>query len=170
MNDMSNELHNFIQKLMLAMHTYQKVHNTKSQCGTNSYYFCDSINYNFPEANAQAASVIAYSIKDHTAIIHIVVMIGNKLYDPSYETFSLKDVQYFHNVKDLKNWLNEKKITLLLTVNGIELNPLESLKFIIKEMIRLTNISKLINNGGSGIMCKKYYNKQADFIDENLVF
>ncbi len=153
-HNFEEDLDNFAQKVIRAMHTYQKLHNTKGQCGSNSLYLCDSINANYPGANAHAVSTIAYSKQNFTVITHIVVKVGNMLYDPSYETVSLKDVRYFRNVKHLKNWSNE----ILLT--------LESIKYIIKEMIKLTKLAKKINDGGTlNVASKKYYDRQTDFLE-----
>ena len=161
-HNFKEDLDNFAQNVIRAMHTYQKLHKTKAQCGTNCQFLCDCLNANYPGANAHAVSTIAYSVKDNTVITHIVVKVGNMLYDPSYETFSLKDVRYFRNVKHLKNWFNE----ILLTENGVDLDPLESIKYIIKQMIKLTKFAERINDRETvSVACKKYYDRQADFLE-----
>jgi|688.fasta_scaffold801381_2 hypothetical protein len=132
------------------MYNFQNLNNIKGQCITNAKYLYDNFNNNLPQLQARATPVICISgIK---TIIHMVVMINDTIYDPSYELFSLKDVKYFNNIKQyLDNITPESRIKLGPSV--------------IRDFIDFTELAKNINEKKI-VIDTDYYQEQADYVEK----
>ena len=133
------------------MHNYQTENYIKGMCLVNCRYFYKNILHNFPQSTARPAPVICVS--GCKVIIHMVVIINDKIYDPSYEIFSLKDVKYFHSVKQYFD-NNPPEFRL-------QLGPV-----VIKEFLNFIEFSKTLS---SLVIDDEYYTALADYVEKEQV-
>ena len=151
-----------IRKLLDLMHEYQRINKINGECVTNVQYLYDTINFNYPnlEYKPKVKAVICFyqDLKKHTNVIniHMVIMMNNKnLIDPSYEINSLENVLYFDSIKEF------------IDVIGKEFMKTISIKDFIEKFLHFKDIEETINNGDCLIVNKKYYNNQADHIENH---
>jgi hypothetical protein len=156
-----------ISKICRVMREYQKINNTIEMCMTNSQILYDIIKASFPLVDVKAKAVIccntmdAYSDDiDKTPIlkqtIHLMIIADGIYYEPSYELYSLKGVQYFSSIKNLL----EGVIPNDIIKNNIK-NTLQSFLIFVEH-------EKSINSGNFLITDKDYYNNQLDYIQTKL--
>jgi hypothetical protein len=139
--------------LLNLMHNFQKLNKVNKQCITNTQYFYDNFIMNYPTLPIHAMAVIC--LVGTRTIIHMVIMINDTIYDPSYEIHSLNDVLYFNNIKDY--------------MNNITIDSRNKIgKLVVKEFIEFIEIAKLINNKKHIIADNKYYHSQADYVLNNI--
>jgi hypothetical protein len=153
---MKPTLKNMVEELISLMNEYQKKYNIKEHCITNTQYLYDCIKLNFPKARTQAVlCTVLNDKKEVTKIItHMVVMIDDLIYDPSYEINSLQNVHYFDNVKSL--------------VSAVPNLPKEKISNMITHFLEFIKFSCEINNGGLLISNNKIYHDQADYIEREV--
>ena len=146
------------------MREYQNLNNVKGQCITNTQYLYDTIKYNsfgkYVEFKAKAVFVIKIDNELNLTrfVTHVVLNVKDKsndeeyIIDPSYETFSLKNKKYYDTIQSFmpffKNMTDENK------------------KKILKEYISLSKHADNINNGELLFADRKFYDQQADYIQE----
>ena len=148
-----------LANIVLYMREYQKMHNIKKQCVTNCQYLYDNLKANFPLNDIKVKAVIGISSKkdiDTTILYagHVVVVVDEEfIFEPSYEVYSIDNIEYFDNIKKFTN-----------SVSNLNNN---SKKHVIKEFIDFKKIADSINNG-EALVEKEYYNKQADYVQDKL--
>ena len=148
------------------MREYQNLNNVKGQCITNTQYLYDTIKYNsfgkYVEFKAKAVFVIKIDNELNLTrfVTHVVLNVKDKsndeeyIIDPSYETFSLKNKKYYDTIQSFmpifKNTTDENK------------------KKMLKDFVDFSEYADNINNGGLLLADRKFYNQQADYIEEKL--
>ncbi len=149
-------------KIILSMREYQKNNNIKGECITNAQYLYDTIKFNFKNAKIEAKAIIAAGQDDECKTCnlvcgHIVIFLNdNIIIDPSYETYSLPNKRYFLTIKELMENTDEKNKKYLKS----------NCKDYLKNHCDLIKIADKINNGGILIYDKKFYNDQADYVEQ----
>ena len=146
-----------LNAVISLMMKYQKINNIKKECITNTQYLYDCINANFSKQKAKAKAVICIGndceTNDTKVVVHMVVMMDNVIYDPSYEIYSLNGVNYFDNIKTVISSFSLSKTPV----------PKDSLRGFI-DFIKLAD---KINNGEMLVCDRQFYNRQADYIEQN---
>lgn len=144
-----------IEKIVNAMHKYQKINNVKGCCMTNALILYDIVRLSTAK-NVKVKAVYAISYDTETAICrffegHVVLSLGNnQLIEPSWELENLKDVQYFDSIN-----------VLIKVFKGLDRKVLPQL---IEKHIYFTNIANRINNGEFLISDEEHYHKQLDYL------
>ncbi len=154
----------FIAKIIRSMREFQEKNGIKKQCVTNVQYLYDCIKINHSSANVKVKALMVIStdndaetctcVSGHLAII---LVDDETLIEPSYDVFSLKNKSYFDNIKDLMDSFDDKD----------SLKKKFDIKKIVLDHIYFMKLAEQINNGELTIADKKFYNDQADYI-ENL--
>ena len=94
-----------LANIVLYLREYQKMHNIKKKCITNCQYLYDNLKANFPLNDIKIKAVICMSSnKDiNTTILyagHVVVEVDEEfIFEPSYEVYSIDNIEYFDNIK-----------------------------------------------------------------------
>jgi hypothetical protein len=148
-----------MNKMISLMRDYQKMHNIKGQCGTNSMYLVDNLrNFGF---NAKVQPVIVVSTSSDSIVVnsgHLVVIYNNVLLEPSYEIYSLKTKHYCFNVKEFIDLVKQYKLENIITN--------DKTKEFIKNYLSFCNLAKQINEGEFLIADRKFYDDQADYVEK----
>lgn len=149
---MSDKVANIIR----LMREYQKMNNVKKQCITNAQTLYDLINHNTNyDVKVQAVYVLSYDGDDcFVCAGHVVVNVEGVIFDTSYDIYSLKDPQYFDNIK-----------VLLSNMNPID--PKDK-KELIKKHIVFKNFADKMNKDEFIITDRDHYHKQLDYIQTQL--
>ena len=147
-----------VSEIALSMRDFQKNNNIKKQCITNTQYLYDCIK---PYTNVKAKAIFVVSTDTEIGISvivegHLVVSNDNAIIEPSYDIFCLKNKIYCDNIKDLMNTCKDK----------INLTNMDIKRLVCKHIIFI-KFAEQINNGELIICDKKFYDDQADYI-ENL--
>jgi hypothetical protein len=149
-----------IQKMMDDMREHQKNKSIENQCITNTQYLYDIMTTNFSK-NVKAKAVYMFSGDNGIGkfVNHVILVKDNKtIMDSSYDTYCLKDKNYFYTFKDLMDHFdNETKNRF-----GTELDMRE----LVNTHMRFIKVAERINNGKLSITDngEKHYNDQADYI------
>lgn len=170
---LNREKQNAIEMIVQTMHEYQRKHDIKKQCITNTQYLYDSIRASFPSLNVKVKAIIGFRNNDdvvavneknkkkyinretHT-IVHMVVLIDNKkIFDPSAEINDMKDLQYV-------GFDFQKLIKTLRELGMTE----DMVKKLIKDYMTFFGYENQMNNGKTLIVDRQYYNNQADYVEE----
>ena len=144
-----------LANIVLYMREYQKMHNIKKQCITNCQYLYDNLKANMPSHNIKVKAVIGISSNEDidTTILyagHVVVEVDEEfIFEPSYEVYSIDNIEYFDNIK--------------IFINSVTNINNSDKKHVIKEFIDFQKLADSINNG-EALVEKEYYNKQADYV------
>ncbi len=152
-----------IAKQVSAMHEYQKINNIKRQCITNTKYLFDCIKLNKSlDIKATATLVIGQRSgypEKHIRIIgwHMVLLINGELIDPSYEVDSMINKKYFYTYKDYIEY-----------INSLELDNYKEEVNVRSLFNDFVDIAKLINADKYYSINTEYYDKQAEYVDENV--
>ena len=157
---------NYIKRLVLYMHLYQKQHNIKGECTTNCQYLYDCIRNSFPHINVTIRAVCVLS-KCQTnyayTVGHLVIVLNinkNKyLFDPSYEIFCHQEKRYFY---DFNKFAKEFCDSYLLTDK-------DEFKRLLNLHINFIKKADKINNNNCNMAYvhnKEFYNNQADYIEK----
>lgn len=146
-----------IATVILIMREYQKKHDIKDQCLTNTQFAYDCWKHNgVPSVKAKA--VIALGENDEGDLVlvmgHAILSVDGLYFEPSYQVFSLKNVAYYDSIKDLKD-----------SVSNAILKRYD-LRQILKHHISFVKLAEGINNGELLICDKKYYDDQADYVED----
>lgn len=148
--------------ILLAMREYQKMNTISKMCVTNAQYLYDCIKNNTDwDVKAEAVLVTSMDKTKNTLICsggHIVLSYfdenGEKqIIEPSYEFHSLKNKKYYDNIGMFLSKFDE---TLK-----------KSLRQCVSNFIDFKNVADKINNGELCISDESYYNKQANYVEEN---
>ena len=156
-NTMGNKKQIILANIVLLMREYQKKHNIKRQCVTNCQYLYDTFKANYPLNNVKVKAVIGILPNEDETIIytgHVVVEVDEVIFEPSYEVYSIRKIEYFDNIKQFKN------VFAFPNKNDI--------KDIIKEFICFTKLADAINNGEYIVTDKDHYHNQADYVEEKI--
>jgi len=155
---MGNKKQIMLANIVLLMREYQKKHNIKKQCVTNCQYLYDTFKENCPLNNIIVKAVIGILLNDDRTIIykgHVVVEVDEEfIIEPSYEVYSIGNIEYFDNIKQFKN--------------RFTFPNKNDMKDMIKEFICFTKLADIINNGELTFTDKEYYNNQADYVEEKI--
>ena len=155
---MGNKKQIILANIVLLMREYQKKHNIKKLCVTNCQYLYDTFKENCPLNNIKVKAVIGISLNDDRTIVyagHVVVEVDEEfIIEPSYEVYSMHNIEYFDNIKQL--------------MNAFAFPNKNDMKDAIKEFICFTKIADTINNGKYIVMNKEYYDNQADYVEEKI--
>jgi len=138
------------------MHKFQQERGVKDQCVTNTQFVYDTFKHNYDiDVKARACIVLSQDIKNKElkVIIHLVLTVGDKIIDPSYDVFSLKP----HYCFDFASFSKATKATML----GFQK------KYLII-FLKFLDLAKRINEGQLIITDKQHYNDQADFLETAL--
>jgi hypothetical protein len=162
-----------IANIILSMREFQEKNGIKNQCVVNAKYLYDCIKMNSNNANIKVKAVLATAMdeaNDTTTFVggHLILDLLDEDdethidIDPSYDIFSLKNISYFNNIKDLMDVFNNNDKNKIKTTID--------LKQILSNHIYFMKVADQINNGKFIFLDKKFikfYNDQADYI-ENL--
>jgi len=159
-----------ISRICRVMREYQKIHDIKEMCVTNTQTLYDIIKASFPIVNVKAKAVISCSIIDadvddidQTPIlkqtIHLILVADGIYYEPSYELYSVDDVQYYSNIKNLLEGFEGHDAYDI--IKG-------KIKDILQSFLRFVKLEEAINSGEFTITDKDYYNGQLDYIESKL--
>jgi hypothetical protein len=155
------ELSILISNIILSMREFQKENNIKKQCITNTKYLYDIIRRNCKnDVKTKAVFVFSSDEEIGNNIVlggHLVVVVDGEIIEPSYDIFSLKNKLYFDNIRDLIDIFDNKT----------ELKTKIDIKKLMIDHIDFIKLAEKINKGQFLITEKKFYNEQADYI-ENL--
>ena len=155
---MGNKKPIMLGNMVLLMREYQKKHKIKKQCVTNCQYFYDNFKANCPLNTIKVKAVIGISLNDDRTIVyagHVVVEVDEEfIIEPSYEVYSMYNIEYFDNIKQL--------------MNVFAFPNKNDMKDAIKEFICFTKLADTINNGELTITDKEHYNNQADYVEEKI--
>jgi len=133
-----------------VMLNYQKENNIKRNCITNAQYLYDQINKNCKHKVKARAVFVINEEKKLFCQGHLVLEYEDGTFiDPSYEYASLNNSKYFTTIHDLH--LKESDINYK--------------KELIKIFIKFINHANEINQGEFLINDKKYYDDQADYVE-----
>jgi hypothetical protein len=88
-----------LETLVNSMQEYQKLHEIKKQCITNVRILMDALNNNC-KAKAVFACYYDKELGNFVIVGHVVVYLGDKIIDPSYDVAVYKP-SYFNNYADL---------------------------------------------------------------------
>lgn len=145
------------------MREYQKMNNIKEMCMTNTQTLYDIIKASFPLVDVKAKAVICCSTMDANSdehdrrpilkqTIHLMIIADGIYYEPSYELYSSKDIQYFSSIKNL--------------LEGVVPNDIikDNIKNTLQSFLRFVKLEEKINSGEFSITDKDYYNNQLDYI------
>lgn len=146
---MAPTVDNFVQ----VMCDYQKAHNITNKCYVNSMYFLDSVKRGFPMARA----VPVFCISGKRNIVHLVVMINDEIFEPSYDMENLPDKVYLQTVMELRQ-------SFWATSNTEEVIIAHVRKFLeLTEHAAQINLLKMMPSSKEDLL---YYHAQADYCDE----
>lgn len=155
-----------LKNIISYMREYQRIHNIKKKCVTNTQYIYDILS-NCPyidekeKKEIKAKALIVAILDENNNIFglcpHVVLIWEENIIDTSYEIFSLPNTHYYDN------------IGCILKNIPIEAKSKQSLLFenVLKNMVGLIKTVEKINNG-TFIVEKEYYNKQAVYVEEKL--
>ena len=146
-----------ISKIVSAMLDYQKEHSITSRCMTNTQYLIDQIRHNCPDIPVKVAPVIVAGGMGDTlqCVVHLVVLINDTdILDPSYETYSLNNKEYYGSYKVFYETLKHLELE-----KGKEFS-----KYILNSYLRLSKVADRINKKEFCICNKEYYTSQADYV------
>ena len=157
---------NYIKRLVLYMHLYQKQHNIKGECTTNCQYLYDCIKNSFPYINVTIRAVCVlskYQNRHAYTVGHLVIILNiNKkkyLFDPSYQICCHQEKRYFY---DFNKFVKEFCDSYLLTDK-------DEFKRLLNLHINFIKKADKINNNNSNMAYvhnKEFYNNQADYIEK----
>ena len=156
-----------ISKICRVMREYQKMNNIKEMCMTNTQTLYDIIKASFPLVDVKAKAVICCNTMDANSddhdrtpilkqTIHLMIIADGIYYEPSYELYSSKDIQYFSSIKNL--------------LEGVIPNDIikDNIKTTLQSFLRFVKLEEKINSGEFSITDKDYYNNQLDYIQTKL--
>jgi len=157
-----------ISRICRVMREYQKMNNIKEMCMTNTQTLYDIIKASFPTVDVKAKAVIGCNIIkasvddiDQTPIlkqtIHLMIIADGIYYEPSYELYSIGDIQYYSNIKNLLEGFDILKDKIK-----------DKIKETLQSFLRFVKLEEAINSGGFTITDKDYYNGQLDYIESKL--
>jgi hypothetical protein len=139
------------------------MNNIKEMCMTNTQTLYDIIKASFPLVDVKAKAVICCSTMDANSdehdrrpilkqTIHLMIIADGIYYEPSYELYSSKDIQYFSSIKNL--------------LEGVVPNDIikDNIKNTLQSFLRFVKLEEKINSGEFSITDKDYYNNQLDYI------
>jgi hypothetical protein len=152
---MNSTIEKKIQLFIKHMIDFQKNNNIKEQCITNTQYLYDNINHNFSNIKPKANAVICVTNNNNIIglIVHMVIVIENIIYDPSYEIVSYGNIVYYNNIKTL--------------MNNLPNLPKDKISKTLANFIEFMEIADKINKGNL-IYDKEFYNNQADYLEKYL--
>ena len=151
-----------IGNIILSMREFQEKNGIKKQCITNAQYLYDIIKVNSSNDVKVKAVIVVSSDKDTGTLVivggHLVVILDDDetVFDPSYETFCLKNKSYFDNIKDVMDAFDDKEM----------LNAKIDMKETVRQHINFMKYADEINRGECLVTEKKFYNDQADYIEK----
>lgn len=159
---------NLIKSIINTMTEYQKIHNIKGRCITNTQILYDIIRATDPslDVKIQAVIVIIDDTENNIMICnraHMVLYIGDgNVIDASYEVANQKNSYYFTNIKDFinfcfKNYGKKETIEYCDIMGGI--------KKITEDFIEFVNLASKMNDNEFCIN-QEYYNNILDYIQE----
>lgn len=138
------------------MYEYQKKHNIKKECITNTSYLLDTLIHNGFDVKAKAVLAV-YTIDENMIInCHMVIQYKDYIIDPSYEVFS-EDAEYFDKFHLIKKIVDEN------ILEGL------SVQDICSKYIKFIEMADKINKRDKlYIINKQFYNSQADYVEKKL--
>jgi hypothetical protein len=167
---------NAIAVIVDAMHQYQRKHNIKKQCITNTQYLYDSIKASFPCLDVKTKAIIGFRNNDKIlgvdeksqkkyvnretyTVVHMVVLIDDKIiFDPSAEINDMEDLDYVG--REFKG--------LIKTLRELGMCE-EMINTLIKQYMLFLGYEKKMNNGEGLVVDRQYYNNQADYVEETMM-
>lgn len=150
-----------IEKIVNAMHEYQKMNNVKGCCVTNATILYDILRLHTP-INVKVKAVYALSYDTRRLFEgHVVISVGNdKLIEPSWEVKNLKDVVYFDSISKLLKANKE--------IDPFGIDP-QLIPNMIKNYIYFEDVAHRINNGEILITANEHYYKQLGYLRDFLI-
>ena len=144
--------------LLDLMYEYQKPRNINSLCITNAQTFYDMvINSKLcPPNKVSVKAVMVAGVNERDTLVfvpnHMVVFVGDKILDPSYNTSCLKDSIYTDNLATLFSKFSKKNFKNYDLRNSLDL------------FVRMKEWETKMNNNEFVITDKTYYNDQLDYL------
>lgn len=162
-----------IKRFLKLIWEYQKINNIQNMSVSNAQYLYDFIGHNYPKLNPEVRAVICVyanrlargqrpssqqplttEIQNIAFHAHMVVIIDDQVFDPSYEIAHNDNVLYIDSWSTLttKFKITEDMIKTILPT---------FLEFV-KASDEMNKGVPIISNGS-----REFYNKQADYVEEN---
>ena len=131
-----------VHRVAECMREYQRIHGIKGKCVDNTQFLSDSL--------PMSKTVPCIVIGEYYFTVHLVVMYGDELIDPSYDTYSYSDKYYYMSIAEFRR--------------EIEIKP-EKLRWLIKKFVSLAKIARDRHDNNDIIITDNdYYNSLADWV------
>jgi hypothetical protein len=149
------------------MMLFQKKNKIKAECVSNTQFLLEHVKlyaqaHNIP-FTLKAKTVMAFYInkkQQPVSTIHIVVQIDeNRILDPSYEFYRIKDVQYFESLKPYMSFMKQHSV--------IDKELKHRFRYAIKQFLDFKNTYEEMPILCDSIFNQPYYDKQLDFLNKN---
>ena len=151
---MNSQIEKTIQLFIKHMIKFQKDNNIKGQCITNTQFLYDCIKRIYPNVKAKAVICVINNNNIIKCIVHMIIIIDNIIYEPSYEIVSYGNVVYYDNIKTIiSNLPSISKDMISKTFN---------------DFIEFIQLANKINEGGLLVCDKDFYNNQADYVEKKM--
>jgi len=157
-NVRSDELADAYLCIIESMRKYQEINNIRGQCFYNALYLWNNIRH-LKDCNITLQAVIFlgndYTTKQTILVPnHVVVMVGDVVLDPSWETYKCQERHYFKEFEFAIKFLNKKDRKALICQKGIFIKAQK-------------NINSFLDRN---IIIKKsdYFHKQAEYVENSL--
>jgi len=142
------------------MHQYQKENHIIKHCTDNVLFLYDCIRASDPSLCPKICAVLCIKLdieSKHVRINmgHLVVVIQDKIFDPSFE---LCGFEYYSTVKNFKTRIHEIENTCTFV------EPVDK-RLCVKTFLHFQTLATRMNQGEGLISDRDYYNKQADHVE-----
>jgi hypothetical protein len=99
--------------------------------------------------------------------MHLVLMVDNKIIEPSFEVGQFDNRQYYDNIVDfMKDSDKILSIVNCKTMFNDKIIDSKNIKYnSLKAYLEFVNFANSINNGDILVGHKDYYNAQADYVE-----
>lgn len=146
-----------IKRFLKLIWEYQKINNIRNMSVSNAQYLYDFIRHNYPNLNPEVRAVICVyqnpEINNVAFHAHMVIVVDDKVFDPSYE------ITRFDNVLYIDSW--NTVITKFRITQEMAKTILPTFLEFVKASNQMNKGVPIISNGS-----KEFYNQQADYVEE----
>ena len=166
---MNNKQITLATLVLNLMYEYQEKHNITKECITNAQYLFDTLKFSKVNVKVVAKYVICIG-KDKVISTfpgHLVLMVYDKIIEPSFEVGQFDNRQYYDNIVDfMKDSDKILSIVNCKTMFNDKIIDSKNIKYnSLKAYLEFVNFANDINNGDILVGHKKYYNAQADYVE-----
>ena len=148
------------------MYEYQRINEITKCCITNVQILYDIMKSIGVNLNLKIVSVVVRAVDNELGEYHLidghlcVSLSEDMLFDPSYEIFKMKNVEYFQNISIYLKSLGENSRNLI--------NNNFNIREIIGTNNRFIQLAEQMNQGKFLINDRALYNAQLDYIYDGL--